>query len=121
MKDLNNLEGIMNGKIDLFFERNGKYYVLDWKSNYLGDTLESYNENKLSEAMADNNYNLQYHIYTVAVCKYLKTRIPDFNYERDFGGVIYLFLRGLRTGSSNAVYYHKPEWSNIEKLNDLWS
>ena len=121
VKDLNDLEGIMNGKIDLFFEMNGKYYVLDWKSNYLGDAHEDYREDKLSEAMAANNYNLQYHIYTVAVCKYLQTRIPDFNYERDFGGVIYLFLRGVRANSNNGVFFHKPEWSNIQKLNDVLS
>jgi len=119
VKDLNDLEGIMNGKIDLFFEMNGKYYVLDWKSNYLGDAPEDYQEDRLSEAMAANNYNLQYHLYTVAVSKYLKTRLSDFNYERDFGGVIYLFLRGLRSGSNNAVFFHKPEWSNIVKLNDV--
>lgn len=119
VKDLEQLEGIMNGKIDLFFEKNGKYYVLDWKSNYLGDATEDYEQEKLALAMAENNYNLQYHIYTVAVNKYLKTRLPNFNYERDFGGVIYLFLRGLRTGSNNGVFFHKPDWSNIEKLESV--
>jgi len=109
----------MNGKIDLFFEKNGKYYVLDWKSNYLGDATEDYEQEKLAAAMAENNYNLQYHIYTVAVNKYLRTRLPYFNYERDFGGVIYLFLRGLRSGSNNGVFFHKPDWSNIEKLESV--
>ena len=120
IKDLQELEGIMNGKIDLFFEMNGKYYVLDWKSNYLGDSPEDYQIDKLAEAMTENNYNLQYHIYSVAVNKYLNTRLPGFDYERDFGGVIYLFLRGVRADATNGIFFHKPQWHNIEKLNSIF-
>jgi exodeoxyribonuclease V beta subunit len=109
------LEGIMNGKIDLFFEHQGKYYILDWKSNYLGDSLEFYSPQSVAEAMNENNYHLQYLIYTIALKKYLETRL-DFNYERDFGGVIYMFLRGVRKDGNTGIFITKP---GLEKVNAL--
>ncbi|WP_207535725.1 exodeoxyribonuclease V subunit beta [Desertivirga arenae] len=110
------LEGIMNGKIDLFFEHQGKYYVLDWKSNFLGDSIENYNEEALQQAMNENNYHLQYLIYTLAAKKYLESRIPDFDYETQFGGVIYLFVRGVRKDGSTGVFKTKPSVETIRKL-----
>lgn len=113
------IEGIMNGLMDLFFEYNGKYYILDWKSNYLGDTVDDYNEEKLAEAMIANNYHLQYHIYTVALCKYLRLRLPNFNYDTHFGGVLYLFLRGVRKGKRTGIYFNKPSADQIAKIEQL--
>lgn len=111
------IEGVMNGKIDLFFETNGQFYVLDWKSNYLGSNLENYSGIQLEQAMSDSNYHLQYLIYSYAVKKYLENRLGDkFNYSRDFGGVIYLFVRGMRKGTNSGIYYTKP---NIEILNKI--
>ena len=110
------LEGMMNGKIDLFFEHENKFYVLDWKSNYLGDTLKDYTSEKLNNAMNQNNYHLQYLIYTMAAKKYIKSRQSNFYYDKDFGGVIYLFLRGMRTGSQTGIFTHKPEWKTIAKM-----
>ncbi len=116
VKSFEQLEGIMNGKMDLFFEKDGKYYILDWKSNFLGDRLEDYSSKKVWEAMAENNYHLQYHIYTVAICKYLALRIPGFDYERDFGGAIYLFVRGMREDQNSGMFFHKPEKRVIDQL-----
>ncbi|EOR95813.1 Exodeoxyribonuclease V beta chain [Arcticibacter svalbardensis MN12-7] len=113
------MEGVMNGKIDLFFEWKGKYYVLDWKSNFLGDKLEDYTQENMAQAMNENNYHLQYFLYTLAVKKYLQSRLPDFEYERDFGGVIYMFLRGIRKGSSNGVYVQKPSEKTIINLENV--
>lgn len=113
------LEGIMNGKIDLFFAHNNRYYILDWKSNYLGYTPESYNSEGVAAAMTENNYHLQYLIYTVAVKKYLSSRLPDFNFEKQFGGVIYLFLRGIRKDSSNGIFTTRPNLDIIEKLEQI--
>lgn len=114
-------EGVMNGKIDLFFEQASKYYILDWKSNYLGDTPEAYATEKLPEIMHRANYHLQYLIYTLAAKKYLEKRLPGFDYERDFGGVVYLFVRGVRTGTSNGVFTAKPSAALIEKLEGLFA
>jgi exodeoxyribonuclease V beta subunit len=116
IKSIDELEGIMNGKIDLFFEHEGKYYILDWKSNFLGNSLEFYDTEHVKAAMYENNYNLQYLIYTVALTKYLKLRKPDFDYDRDFGGVIYLFLRGVRAGEQTGIYYTKPKKQLIKLI-----
>ncbi len=116
IRSIAELEGIMNGKMDLFFEQEGKFYILDWKSNFLGNSLDFYNEENVKAAMYENNYHLQYLIYTVALTKYLALRIPGFDYDKNFGGVIYLFLRGVRTGAQSGVFYSKPDKALIEKI-----
>ncbi|MEI3799685.1 MULTISPECIES: exodeoxyribonuclease V subunit beta [unclassified Chitinophaga] len=113
------LEGIMNGKVDLFFEHQGKYYILDWKSNYLGNSVADYDAAGLAAAMNENNYHLQYFIYTVAVKKYLESRIPGFNYEKQFGGVIYCFVRGVRNVSGQGIFTTKPDLKKIRLLESL--
>ncbi len=113
------LEGIMNGKIDLFFEHNGRFYVLDWKSNYLGYKPEDYNKDGLLNGMNENNYHLQYLIYTVAVKKYLESRLLAFDYEKQFGGVVYLFMRGLRQGSDYGIFTARPSLKKIEALEQI--
>ena len=113
--------GIMNGLMDMFFEHNGKYYILDWKSNYLGDDLNDYTPDKLNEAMNENNYHLQYLIYTYAAKKFLEFKIKNFNYEEQFGGVIYFFLRGVREGSDKGIFTAKPSLSEINALDTILS
>lgn len=111
------LEGLMNGKVDLFFKNNGKYYVLDWKSNYLGPTIEDYSPENLALAMNDNNYHLQYLIYSFAVKKYLESRLgKSFNYVRDFGGVIYLFVRGMRKGENTGIFFAQPNYRQMKLM-----
>ena len=117
----NEVAGMMNGKIDLFFEYGGQYYILDWKSNHLGYSLDAYTTNKTSEAMSDNNYHLQYLIYSYAIRKYLQFRKgASFDYTRDFGGVIYLFLRGVRKDSNHGIFYYKPRLDQITKMERLF-
>lgn len=113
------LEGIMNGKIDLFFEHQGKFYVLDWKSNYLGGTLSDYEEQGLLTAMNENNYHLQYLIYTVAVKKYLENRLPGFDYNTQFGGVIYCFVRGVRNTGNTGIFTVRPSMEKIAALESI--
>jgi exodeoxyribonuclease V beta subunit len=119
VKSLGKLEGIMNGKIDLFFEHDGKYFILDWKSNFLGDALEDYSAAGVANAMNENNYHLQYLIYTVAVKKYLESRLPGFDYERDFGGVIYIFMRGVRKNLDKGMFVVKPASKKIALLEKI--
>jgi len=110
------LQGMMTGFVDLVFEHNGKYYILDWKSNHLGNSLQDYNAESLDAAMRGSNYNLQYLIYTVAVKRWLEQRIPNFDYDQRFGGVIYLFLRGVRQGSQTGIFTKVPDKATIEEL-----
>ncbi len=109
----NSLTGILNGKIDLFFEQNGQYYLLDWKSNHLGNKTEDYHYDALANSMEEHNYYLQYYFYCLALYRYLRLRIPGFNYDKQFGGVYYLFLRGMRKGSKNGIYFHKPQLKDL--------
>ena len=89
------LDGYMTGFIDLTFRHDNRWYIADYKSNHLGYEPEDYNQNVLTEAMKHHRYDLQYLIYAVALRRYLSNRLPDFNSERDFGGVFYLFVRGM--------------------------
>lgn len=115
----NELEGMMNGKIDLFFEHGGRYYILDWKSNYLGNDTGHYSPAALVKTMNENNYHLQYLIYTLAVKKYLETRLRHFDYHTQFGGVIYLFVRGVRANSESGIFTHKPPLEKILALEKI--
>jgi exodeoxyribonuclease V beta subunit len=121
VKNISQLEGMLNGRVDLFFEHEGKFYILDWKSNFLGNNLEDYSIENVKIAMMENNYNLQYLIYTIALIKYLGTRKTDFDYERDFGGVIYLFVRGVRVDGGGGMFFNKPKWEVVEKISALLS
>jgi len=113
--------GLLNGLIDLFFFHNGKYYILDWKSNYLGDDLSCYKgQENLNTAMNEGNYHLQYLIYTVALKKYLEQRLNNFDFDMDFGGVIYMFLRGNRAGKSSGVFTNKPTYDQVKALELLF-
>jgi exodeoxyribonuclease V beta subunit len=114
-----NIEGLMNGFIDLVFEQGGKYYILDWKTNYLGNSIEAYQTENLELAMRNNNYHLQYMIYTVALCRYLKTKITDFDYDTHFGGTVYFFVRGIRQGHKTGIYFNrfsKAEYKLLERM-----
>lgn len=113
------LSGIMNGKVDLFFEHGGKYYILDWKSNFLGDQLTDYDAEGLSATMNERNYHLQYQIYTLALFKYLSVRIDNFDYEEHFGGVIYLFIRGLRGDQRSGVFTYRPALAEVLRLDEV--
>jgi exodeoxyribonuclease V beta subunit len=114
------VKGMLTGFVDLFFEHNGKYYILDWKSNFLGDKLEHYNPEKLNDAMNESNYHLQYCIYTVAMKQYLESKIPGFDYETQFGGVIYLFLRGIRQGSDTGVFTAKLSLEEVNSIENIF-
>ena len=89
------VRGMLMGFMDMVFEHDGRYYLLDWKSNHLGYCSEEYNQDAMNREMARNLYPLQYLLYTVALNMYLSLRIKDYDYERHFGGVFYLFLRGM--------------------------
>jgi len=114
-------QGFMRGFIDLIFEHNGQYFLVDYKSNRLGNHLNDYAPNKLPLAMEEHQYFLQYHIYCVALHRYLEQRLQDYDYEKHFGGVFYLFLRGMHPDyPQNGVFYDKPDASFIKQLTALF-
>lgn len=114
------LEGYLIGFIDLVAEYNGRYYVIDYKTNYLGD-LDGYRREGLVQAMQSHNYGLQYWLYTLVVHRFLSNWVVDYNYGTHFGGVMYLFVRGMdpeRPGSG--VYFDRPEAATLMKLDDYF-
>lgn len=113
------IKGIMHGFIDLLFEHQGMFYILDWKSNHLGNNLENYAVENLQEAMTENNYHLQYIVYSIAVKRFLENRIVGFDYDTQFGGVYYLFLRGMREHEKTGIYFNKPTLELVNKLDAL--
>jgi len=117
------IKGMMTGLVDLTFRHEGKHYVLDYKSNHLGDSFADYGGDSLNAAVAEHHYDLQYLIYSVALHKWLRARLPGYAYDEHFGGVFYLFLRGLqgRDGDGTGVYFHRPPGELIETLDGLLS
>ena len=110
--------GFMKGFIDLVFLHEGRYFIIDWKSNYLGARVEDYDQNELLAAMGHSNYVLQYHLYVLALHQYLKYRVPGYDYEKMFGGVFYIFLRGVDPlkGTQFGVFSDRPSRELVEKM-----
>ena len=111
-------EGFMKGYIDTIFQHNGRFYIVDWKSNFLGTSIKDYAQELLKESIKSNYYNLQYYIYTLALHQYLRWRMPNYRYENDFGGVFYVFIRGVDSnlGPEFGIFNDVPENRFIEKL-----
>ncbi len=108
-------QGVIHGFIDLVFEYDGKVYILDWKSNHLGYSLDDYNAESLKVAMEINNYYLQYYIYSLAMYRYL----GEERFKNNFGGVYYVFLRGVRAKKHTGIFYTKPDFDLIKEFDDM--
>ncbi len=111
--------GYLKGLVDLIFRANGKYYVLDWKSNKLSGRTEGFGDKEIEKEMLTHHYVLQYHLYVVAVHRFLHSRMKDYSYERNFGGVYYLFLRGMNVGSENGIYFDLPDLETVRILENF--
>lgn len=101
-------DGFIKGVVDLFFQFNGIYYLVDWKTNWLGPDVESYNPQFLRNAMEENSYFLQAAIYAEAIKRYLKIIEPR-PFEECFGGAIYIFMRGIEAGKKTGIYHFFPQ------------
>jgi exodeoxyribonuclease V beta subunit len=114
------VRGYMRGFIDMVFWYGDRFYLVDWKSNYLGDSIESYAPAVLQRAMEENYYILQYHLYVVALHRYLSLRKADYEYTQHFGGVYYIFVRGVdpQHGSAYGIYHDRPAYELITSLSN---
>ncbi|WP_303289921.1 exodeoxyribonuclease V subunit beta [Marinobacter sp. SS5-14b] len=110
--------GMLKGFIDLVFEHKGQYYVLDYKSNVLGEDA-AYTDQAMGQAILDKRYDLQYVLYLLALHRLLKARLPDYDYDQHIGGAVYLFLRGVNSASGGA-FTDKPPRVLIEQLDALF-
>ncbi|MEX3018462.1 exodeoxyribonuclease V subunit beta [Kluyvera sp. STS39-E] len=120
--DFRQVRGMLKGFIDLVFRHDGRYYLLDYKSNYLGENGEAYTQQAMAQAMQSHRYDLQYQLYSLALHRYLRHRMADYDYERHFGGVIYLFLRGVDgEAGQQGIFVTKPEPALIMAMDALFA
>ena len=105
------VSGYLRGFIDLVFVQGGRYYVADYKSNFLGKNAKDYLGESLRSAMMAHHYPVQAALYAVAVDRWLQTTVEGYEYEQHFGGVLYLFLRGMHPclGPGAGVFFHRPD------------
>ncbi|NQZ32013.1 MAG: exodeoxyribonuclease V subunit beta [Oceanospirillaceae bacterium] len=116
----NKVSGMLKGFIDLTVRVDNRYYVIDYKSNYLGDSASDYQGEALEAAMIDHRYDFQYVLYTLALHRLLRSRLASYDYDTHIGGVFYLFLRGLEIGSDSGVFFTKVSRELIDKLDNLF-
>jgi exodeoxyribonuclease V beta subunit len=115
--EFDNLKGYLKGFIDLTFEHGGRWYILDYKSNWLGPDASYYGGERLVQALAGEHYYLQYLIYLVALRRFLRQRFSDFSNDQ-LGGAFYLFLRGMPEAG---VYFARPSDALLDALDQLFA
>lgn len=117
------LQGMLKGFIDLVFEYQGRWYVLDYKSNWLGESYDQYSRDSMEQVMVEHRYDLQYQLYSLALHRLLQTRLPGYGFDQHFGGAIYLFLRGVQGNDPerHGIYDTRPKQELIEAMDKLFA
>ncbi len=111
--------GFMKGFIDLVCEYNGRYHLIDWKSNWLGNDVRDYHPAAIQREMVARFYVLQYHLYAVALHRHLQLRLPGYQHEKHFGGVHYLFLRGIDPSApGHGIFSDRPTAACLAQLTE---
>ncbi|XKF15976.1 exodeoxyribonuclease V subunit beta [Halomonas sp. BLK-85] len=118
--DADTLNGMLKGFIDLAFEHQGRFYVLDWKSNYLGPNDAAYAPDALCHALLEKRYDVQSALYLLAMHRLLKSRLPNYDPRQHLGGAMTVFLRGSRH-PERGVYGAPAPVELIEALDRLFS
>jgi len=114
------LNGMFKGFIDLTFEYQGRYYVADYKSNWLGESTAAYTTAAMRDTVLEARYELQYVIYLLALHRQLKARLPDYDYDEHVGGALCIFLRGT-AAPTRGVHLERPPAALIHALDALFS
>lgn len=113
----------LTGSIDLVLRHGGRYYIVDWKSNVIDYDLANFSGEGLRAEMRKHAYGMQYLVYTVALAEYIDDRLGHFDqedYERLFGGVFYIFLRGVDAAAlGQGVFYKRPAFADIQQLREV--
>src|SRR5690625_3198199 len=129
--ELQSLRGYLTGSIDLVFRHEGRFYVADYKTNWLGPTdialtTADYDRAGVNAAMETSSYPLQALLYTVALHRYLRWRLPGYDPGEHIGGVLYLYVRGMAgpetpviDGHAAGVYFWAPPPGLVTELSDL--
>ncbi|MBV0934469.1 exodeoxyribonuclease V subunit beta [Marinobacterium weihaiense] len=119
------LGGMLKGFIDLVFVHEGRYWVADYKSNWLGPDNSHYSREAMQDAVLEKRYDVQYVLYLLALHRLLKARLPGYaadpraGYERHVGGALYLFLRGIDEPEYHGCCIERPDAALIDTLDRL--
>ncbi len=115
--------GYLRGYIDLVFEHEGRTYVADYKSTSVSDSIAGFSAKRVAHAVAANHYALQTALYSLVMHRYLRWRKVDYDYDRDFGGTLVVFLRGIcpTRAPGHSVYFQRATRAAIEALDSLFS
>ena len=116
----NRINGMLKGFIDLIVEHDGRYYVIDYKSNWLGETASAYNTTAMRDATLLSRYDLQYAIYMLALHRQLRARLQNYDYNRHVGGVLYLYLRGI-DHAGHGVHMERLPYALIDAMDQLFA
>ncbi len=116
------LKGMMHGYIDLIFCDDNQYYLADYKSSHLGNSFADYLPENLTEHVIKNFYDLQFLIYSLALHRYLKRRIAHYQVKQHFGGVYYLYLRGMHPEQQHfqGVFHNSLSPQLLEQLDAVF-
>lgn len=106
----------LRGFIDLVIHFQGQFFILDWKSNHLGNRVSDYSKTALTQEMKDADYFLQYCLYAVALKRHLEFRYPNEDYYPYFGGAFYLFIRGMHRQGQEGVFFDRPSRNLLNAL-----
>ncbi|WWO98869.1 MAG: exodeoxyribonuclease V subunit beta [Candidatus Dasytiphilus stammeri] len=109
----------LKGCIDLIFKWRNKYYLVDYKTIWLGKNHLAYDSHYLEKIIQSHGYDLQYILYTLAFHRYLKHCLSDYNYDLNFGGAYFLFLRGINADKSSGIWKIRPNIKIITALDDM--
>ncbi|MEM9995401.1 MAG: PD-(D/E)XK nuclease family protein, partial [Acinetobacter pittii] len=109
----------LNGSIDLVYFDGQRYYIADYKSNYLGDDLADYRSDSIAQSMSLASYWLQAGLYLVALHRYLQVKMQDYQIEQHLGGATYLYLRGMNGEAEQGYYYWEPSVEFILRLDAI--
>lgn len=111
------VEGFLTGFMDLVLVHEGRWWLVDWKSNWLGDAPEDYGPMAMRQEMVGQQYMLQYHLYLLALDRLLRSRLPDYDYDQHVGGVVYVFVRGVTaTNPELGLFRDRPSRATLEVL-----
>lgn len=112
------LRGVLEGYVDLTFRHGGRWFIVDYKTNRLGDHRDAFDAEGVRAAMLHGDYVLQYHLYAVALLRHLRRRQPGFDPDKHWGGVRYLFVRGMdpSTGPTRGVWSDRPSPALLDAL-----
>lgn len=113
-------KGYINGAIDCVACYDGKYYLIDWKSNLLGSSPDDYRQEELEKEIRSSWYFLQFSLYTIALDQYLTLKLGDsYSYEEHFGGIFYLFLRGMGV-NENGIYHSRLPYETVKSFKEKY-